>query len=46
MLRWQIYKSSQERFNAEQQNAMAQVQFQEDVALTKFFASLKEQSAI
>tara|TARA_B100002019_G_scaffold160874_1_gene138755 strand:+ start:16753 stop:18879 length:2127 start_codon:yes stop_codon:yes gene_type:complete len=38
-------QASQERFNAEQQNVMAQVQFKEDAALTKFFASLKENRA-
>ena len=38
-------RASQERFNAEQQNVMAQVQFKEDAALTKFFASLKENRA-
>ena len=34
-----------ERFNAEQVNAMNTVQFQEDAANEKFFASLKEQRA-
>ena len=35
----------QERFNSEQVNAMKTVQFQEDAANEKFFASLKEQRA-
>jgi hypothetical protein len=34
-----------QRFNSEQKNAMETVQFQEDAANEKFFASLKEQRA-